>query len=142
MTLYSRARTRDDDGRRLDLQATAEDYDAARDALFAQCPDGVDPAVDREVALLSRQIMVTFETESCAYVRGHGARELLIDLKGRAPVWGTIARAWCVQAKTARDVIALAEARGYDIVVTREEAVTLRDKIELDEITADHGRLW
>ena len=51
---------------------------------------------------------------------GLGARDLITELRRRPPVWATRARAWVVQPHTAKDLIALAEQRGYDIVVTTE----------------------
>ena len=73
---------------------------------------------------MSRRVLtITFETPSCALVRGYGSRELLTELrKGRPPVWATRDRAWVTQPATARDLIAVAELRGYEIVVTSEEA--------------------
>ena len=67
-----------------------------------------------------RTLTLAFVTSSCAYVRGYGARDLITELRRRPPVWATRARAWVVQPHTAKDLIALAEQRGYDIVVTTE----------------------
>lgn len=50
-------------------------------------------------------------------MRGHGSRELIAEVVGRPPVWRTLAHGWSVQEHTARDVVALAEERGYDIVI-------------------------
>ncbi|GAB3253201.1 hypothetical protein GCM10027425_12300 [Alteromonas gracilis] len=66
-----------------------------------------------------RIIHVRIESSVCAFVRGHGSRELLTDLRGRPPVWSVTEKSWCVQERTARDVIALAESRGYDVEVGR-----------------------
>ena len=51
-------------------------------------------------------------------VRGHGSRELIIDVTGRAPMWSSVSRGWSLQETTARDVVAAAESRGYDVVIT------------------------
>lgn len=69
---------------------------------------------------MSRRVLtITFETPSCALVSGYGSRELLTELRnGRPPVWATRARAWVTQPATAKDIIAMAEMRGYDVVVT------------------------
>lgn len=55
-------------------------------------------------------------------VSGYGSRDLIVELRGRPPVYNSRTRAWCVQGSTARDIIAAAEARGYDVVVTEEAA--------------------
>jgi hypothetical protein len=93
---------------------------------------------------MSRQIVVTFETPSCAYVRGHGSRTMLEELRGRPPVWATISRAWCVQPKTARDLVCLCEARGLEVIITREEALPIEVIAALDETAPaiEQGRLW
>ena len=57
-------------------------------------------------------------------VRGPGARELVITVTGRPPVWSSIRRGFSVQEKTARDVVAAAELRFYDIVITGRRAVS------------------
>ena len=68
-----------------------------------------------------RRITVTFTASPhCAYIKGHGSRDLLVDLRGRPPVWATRTRAWVTTAATARDVVAMAESRGYVVEVERE----------------------
>jgi hypothetical protein len=61
--------------------------------------------------------VVLTETRMCAYVRGHGARELLTSLRGRPPVYATKHRAWVTTETTARDLVALAELRDYEVTV-------------------------
>lgn len=51
-------------------------------------------------------------------VRGQGARALVVRITGRAPVRIPRGGGWSVQEKTARDVAAVAELRGYDVVVS------------------------
>lgn len=70
---------------------------------------------------MSRRLEVEFVNDSCAYVRGYGSRELLVDIRGRAPVWSTLSRAWVTVPQTARDIVAVAESRGYDVTVTDGE---------------------
>jgi len=53
----------------------------------------------------------------CAIVSGHGSRALIEGLRGRPPTWSTLSRGWVVQAHTARDVIAVAEARRWTVTV-------------------------
>lgn len=50
-------------------------------------------------------------------LRGHGSREILIQITGRAPVWVASARGWSCQEHSARSSVALAEHLGYDIEV-------------------------
>ena len=62
---------------------------------------------------MSRRIEVRIHSEVCAYVSGYGADELIQAITGRRQVWSVPERAWCVQAHTAADVIALADSRGW-----------------------------
>jgi hypothetical protein len=55
-------------------------------------------------------------------VRGYGSRELVMSVTGRAPVWSSIRRGWSLQEVTARDVVAAAEAQGFDVVITGPRA--------------------
>lgn len=64
-----------------------------------------------------RRLEVEFVNASCAYVRGYGTRDLITELRGRPPVWATLSRAWVCQPTTARDVIAIAESRGYEVLL-------------------------
>ena len=67
----------------------------------------------------------TLEAELDGYgslVKGYGARELVIAVTGRAPVWSAIRRGWSVQESTARDVLAAADERGYHVVITGPRA--------------------
>jgi hypothetical protein len=66
-----------------------------------------------------RRLRIEFTAPSCALVRGYGSREMISELRnGRPPVWATRDRAWVIQPSTARDLIAVAESRGYDITIT------------------------
>lgn len=91
---------------------------------------------------MKRRLVITFETPSCAYVRGHGSRDLIEELRGRAPVWATRARAWAVQPRTARDLVSLAELRGFAVEVVREESLTPAQVEDLDEVTPPRATLW
>lgn len=64
-----------------------------------------------------RRLKVTIEGKHAAFVRGHGSRELLTELRGRPPVWSSLTRAWNTTEETARDLIAIAERRGYVVDV-------------------------
>lgn len=89
----------------------------------------------------ARLLQVAFPTAapSCAYLRGFGARELVTEIRGRAPVYGTRVRAWAVQPQTARDVIAVAEARGWRVEVVTEEHLLRLAGVEVAE---KRGELW
>jgi hypothetical protein len=75
-------------------------------------------------------------------VRGPGARELVVEVSGRAPVWLALHRGYSVQETTARDVVAAAEARNYDVVITGRQALPVPppspDVVEVDP----GGGLW
>lgn len=79
----------------------------------------------------ARTLAVVMVNQNCAYVSGYGSRELITDLRGRPPVWSSIGRAWVITPHTARDIIAIAESRGWDVVVTED-----------DPLPAATGRLW
>lgn len=56
-----------------------------------------------------------------AEVKGYNARDLLVDV-GSRPVYASRSRAWSTTPSYALDAVALAETRGYDVVVTSWEA--------------------
>lgn len=68
-----------------------------------------------------RRLEVEYVNASCALLRGYGSRDLVVEIRRKAPVWATRDRAWVVQPSTARDVIALAERRGYEICVSGDQ---------------------
>lgn len=70
----------------------------------------------------TRHLTVTFVNRHCVYVSGHGSRTMLTDLRGRPPVYATRSHAWVTTEGTAADLIAVAERRGYEVVVKREAA--------------------
>ena len=53
--------------------------------------------------------------DNLAVVTGWGSRELLVEMRGRQPTWSSRPRGWAVQPHTARDLVALAEIRGFDV---------------------------
>lgn len=72
---------------------------------------------------MSRRLYVTLDPRGVwGEVSGYGSRDLIVELRGRPPVYNSHTRAWCVQDSTARDIIAAAEARGFEVVVTEEAA--------------------
>lgn len=52
-----------------------------------------------------------------AIVSGNGARTLLLELRGRLPVWSRKWSGYSVTEATARDVLAIAESRRWLVVV-------------------------
>lgn len=80
-----------------------------------------------------RVLYVTFVNRSCAYLRGHGARELLTDLRGRPPVYGARVRAWHCQPSTAHDAIAMAESRRWAVEIVSEADLLRMAGHEADE---------
>lgn len=68
-----------------------------------------------------RVLRVQFGDHTWAAVSGHGSRALLVELRGKPPMWSSTARAWLVQARTGRDVVAMAEARGWAVEVIEDD---------------------
>jgi hypothetical protein len=76
-------------------------------------------------------------------VRGPGARELVVEVSGRAPVWLALHRGYSVQETTARDVVAAAEARNYDIVIAGRQALPVPTPTPAPAVEVDPGGgLW
>ena len=70
---------------------------------------------------MARRIWINVESPVYATVRGHGARALLMTARpGRLPLWSSIGRCWNTTERTARDVVAIAERAGFDVIVTGE----------------------
>ncbi len=91
---------------------------------------------------MSRHLEIRFKSRNHALVTGWGSRQMLAELRnGRAPLYSTIHRAWSTTPETARELIALAEHRGYSIVVSG--AVEPRPEPALASESPDPGRgLW
>lgn len=70
---------------------------------------------------MAREIAVVFINGNAAAVSGYGSRQMLTELRGRPPVWSALSRGWMVQPRLARDLIAVAESRGYEVVVSEGE---------------------
>ncbi|TYL55755.1 hypothetical protein FXB39_00665 [Nocardioides sp. BGMRC 2183] len=68
----------------------------------------------------TRRLTVTKVSPSCDVVSGYGSRELVTEVRGRPPMWSSRPRGWVVQPKTSADVIALAESRGFEVVIESE----------------------
>lgn len=74
---------------------------------------------------------VVYVNANCAYVRGYGSREALIDLKNRKPVWSVLGHGWVTTPRTASDLIAVLEARGHYVDITED-----------DPLPTARGQLW
>lgn len=70
---------------------------------------------------MSARTLTVVLGDTWAEFAGYGSRELYVSLRGRPPVWNTRTRRWTAQLRTARDLVALAESRGWDIAVTAAE---------------------
>lgn len=67
---------------------------------------------------MAKRLTVTIGTPGCwAEVSGFRARELLVECGLASPVWVSRSRVWSTSARRARDVIALADIRGYEVTV-------------------------
>ena len=82
---------------------------------------------------MSARLLVTFENQNAATVAGWRSRELLEELTGRAPLYMPLRRGWYTRPKTARDLIAVAQSRGWAVEIGQP-----------DEHAAAHARgvLW
>ncbi|MEP9380825.1 hypothetical protein [Nocardioides sp. KR10-350] len=93
-----------------------------------------------------RVLYVAFVNASCAFLKGHGSRELLTDLRGRPPVWASLTRAWGCQPSTARDAVAVAQSRGWNVEIVSEEHLLRMAGVEVEDVKRLHaeskGRLW
>ena len=70
-----------------------------------------------------RVIEVAFESRYCVRVRGDNVRGLIMELtNGKVPCFSSVAKAYTIGERRARDLIALAEARSYDVVITGPRA--------------------
>jgi hypothetical protein len=96
---------------------------------------------------MSRRVLeVEIESRHCARLRGYGSRALIMELKQRPPLWSPLAHAWTVSERTARDVVALAETRGYNIVVvgprTAEAQRRVAPATPEPTVEPDEAALW
>ena len=74
-----------------------------------------------------KRLEVVIESNLCAFVKGYGSRELLTDLRGRPPIWSSVSRAWVTTAEVAANAVAVAESRGWQVVV--EETTSTHDDV-------------
>lgn len=71
---------------------------------------------------MSRLVLTVVMGHNWAEFRGYGSREMYVSLFRRGPVFNTRTRRFSTVPDRARDLVALAETRGYDVVVTAGEA--------------------
>lgn len=65
-------------------------------------------------------ILIKVETKSCALVTGYGARDLIMKVTKRSPVWATVSRGWVIQPSIIRDLVAVIERKGWDCTIVGE----------------------
>jgi hypothetical protein len=53
--------------------------------------------------------------QNLTVVRGWFVRDMLTELTGRPPLWLSVSRGWCTTPKTAADLIAATERRGWTV---------------------------
>lgn len=64
------------------------------------------------------KITVTTVNRNLTVVGGFGSRELVTEFRnGRNPLWSRRPRGWVIQSQNAADLIAMAEDRGYIVVL-------------------------
>ena len=71
---------------------------------------------------MSRRVLTVVIGGYWAEFSGYGSREMYVSLRGRPPVFNTRSRRWVTVPDRARDLVALAESRGYDVVVRAGDA--------------------
>lgn len=95
---------------------------------------------------MSARLQAAFVAPSCAYMRGHGSRELLTEVLGRPPVYGSRLRAWHAQPHNVTDAIAVAEERGIKVEIVEESHLLRLAGLEFDEMAKaraeSRGELW
>lgn len=95
----------------------------------------------------TRLIQAAFINRSCAYVRGYGSRDLLMEVNGgRAPLFGSRVRAWYGVPGVISEALALADSRGWPTEVVDEKHLLRLAGHEVAEVRAAHaesrGELW
>jgi hypothetical protein len=91
-------------------------------------------------------IRVEIESDWRANVSGPTSWELCRRAGRRRPSWSPTSRAWVISERTARDVVAMAEAAGCNVVVTGPRMTAARTTEE-DHSTVqgpepEQGGLW
>lgn len=59
-------------------------------------------------------------SRSSAVVSGFGSRDVVMKVTTRSPVWSNAERGWVVQPHRLPDIIAVAESRGYTVLLDAE----------------------
>lgn len=108
-------------------------------AASSSIPQPIDKSRQR------RRIKVVIEGPHAAFVSGWGSRELLMELRGRAPMYSSTARAWATTERVAGDVIAAAERRGWMVDVESYVAMkvtTPTSRSSGGDLLVEDGGLW
>lgn len=65
-----------------------------------------------------KRLVITHVNRNLTVVGGFGSRELVTEFRnGRNPLWSRRPRGWVIQSQNAADLIAMAEDRGFDVVL-------------------------
>lgn len=72
---------------------------------------------------MSGRVLNVILGDGWAEFAGRGSRGLYLELRGRVPAYNTRSRRWVAQLHTARDMVALAESRGWHVIITGAQAV-------------------
>lgn len=97
---------------------------------------------------MSRPVLEVELDGQGSLVRGYGSRDLYERVVGRPPVYIPRLRGWSCQERTARNIVALAESLGYDVVITggRSRKQQLLDVLMAAPpprpIEHDEAKLW
>lgn len=88
----------------------------------------------------TRLIQAAYINRSCAYVRGFGSRDLLMEVNGgRAPLFGTRVRAWYGIPEVVSEALALADSRGWSTEVVDEAHLLRLAGHEVSKVKAAHA---
>ena len=90
------------------------------------------------VRRVSRAIAIDIVNRHCAYIRGHGSREALMSVIGKAPVRSSLARAWVCSERTALErLLPHLEHLGYSVEITGLRTAAQRAAAALPVSTAE-----
>lgn len=67
---------------------------------------------------MGSRVLTVLLGDNFAEFSGHRSRQLYVDLRRRPPVFNTRTKRWTCQLSTAADLCALAESRGWSVLVS------------------------
>ena len=72
---------------------------------------------------MSRHVEAEIYNKYAVFVRGHGTRDALVAVVGKAPVWSTQRRAWVCSERTFRErLLPHLEHLNYSVTITGPRA--------------------